>query len=616
MDLHHEIGARWLGSGRCRFRVWAPKQERVSVRILPPDERTLAMEEEAGGYFTVIAEDVAEDAQYRYLLNDETERPDPVSRYQPEGVHGPSQIVPPDFDWTDNGWSGIPLADYIFYELHVGTFTEAGTFEAIIPHLDDLVDLGITAVELMPVAQFPGDRNWGYDGVYPFAVQDSYGGPLGLKRLVNACHEKGLAVVLDVVYNHFGPEGNYLWDYGPYFTDTYQTPWGYAVNFDGPGSDAVRTYFLTNVRDWFREFHIDALRLDAVHAIYDFSAKPFLEKMALLAKEERRNLNRNLHLIAESALNDTRIIRPRGLGGFELDSQWNDDFHHALHCLLTGEQEGYYIDFGALGDLAKAMTEGYVYSGQYSAFRERRHGNSSRNIPAKQLVVFAQNHDQIGNRMVGDRLSTMISFEQQKLAAGVLLLSPFPPLLFMGEEYGDTAPFPYFISHEDPDLVEAVRKGRREEFAAFAWNREPPDPQSETTFAQARPNRNLRQEETHGLLLKLHRDLIRLRRDLPALRNLSKKNLSAQCVEAAGTLALHRWKGTEAILAIFHFGDAPAAPSLDLPVGIWHKRLDSADTVWNGPGSNVPDEIPSTGRVEVSLQPHSFVLLQKQILHL
>lgn len=616
MDIRYEIGARYLGSGRCRFRVWVPLKERVSVRILAPVEgtipRTIPMDKEEGGYFSVTAEDVAPDARYRYLLNDKTERPDPASRFQPEGVHGPSQVTAPDFDWTDRNWFGLPLEDCIFYELHVGTFTREGTFEAVIPHLDDLAKLGITAIELMPVAQFPGDRNWGYDGVYPFAAQNSYGGPQGLKRLVNACHQKGIAVTLDVVYNHFGPEGNYLWDYSPYFTDTYRTPWGYAVNFDGPRSDGVRAYFLANVRHWFRDFHIDALRLDAVHAIYDFSARPFLEEAALLAKEEERNLDRRLHLIAESALNDTRIIRPRSLGGFGLDAQWNDDFHHALHCLLTGEQDGYYRDFGNLGDLAKAITEGFVYSGQYSAFREREHGNSSRSIPARQFVVFALNHDQIGNRLMGDRLSTRISFEQQKLAAGVLLLSPFLPLLFMGEEYGETAPFPYFISHGDPDLVEAVRKGRQEEFAAFTWDREPPDPQSETTFASARLNRSLRKEGPHWILLELHRELIRLRREAPALKHPSKKNLSVRHSEADQTLILHRWRGDDAIVAVFHFGDSPVSASRNFPPGVWRKALDSADAAWNGPGSRNPEEISSPGRVSLSLQPHSFALFRKQ----
>jgi maltooligosyltrehalose trehalohydrolase len=359
----------------------------------------------------------------------------------------------------------------------VGTFTPEGTFEAIIPHLDELRELGITAVELMPVAQFPGTRNWGYDGVYPFAVQNSYGGPEGLKRLVNACHGRGIAVVLDVVYNHLGPEGNYLWDFGPYFTDRYKTPWGSAINFDGPHSDPVRRLFIENALYWVTEFRMDGLRIDAVHGILDFSAYPFLEELASAVHEKAERLNRRVYVIAESDLNDTRVIRSRELGGYGLDAQWNDDFHHALHTLLTEDQTGYYQDFGRLGDLVKAFREGFVCSGQYSSYRRRRHGNSSRDIPAGCFVVFAQNHDQVGNRMRGERLSQLVCRERMKLAAGVVFLSPFIPLLFMGEEYGETAPFPYFISHSDADLVEAVRRGRREEFAAFGWSQEPPDPQ-------------------------------------------------------------------------------------------------------------------------------------------
>jgi maltooligosyltrehalose trehalohydrolase len=334
----------------------------------------------------------------------------------------------------------------------VGAYTKKGTFESIIPHLDELKKLGITAIELMPVAQFPGTRNWGYDGVYPYAVQNSYGGPEGFKRLVNACHGRGLALVLDVVYNHLGPEGNYLWDFGPYFTDRYKALWGFSINFDGPHSDDVRHYFIQNALYWVTEFHVDALRVDAVHAILDFSAEPFLEELASAVHDEAKRLNRRVYLIAESALNDTRVIRSREFGGYGLDAQWNDDFHHALHTVLTGERMGYYRDFGRLQDLAKALLEGFVYSGEYSPYRRRRHGNSSRDIPAHRFVVFSQNHDQVGNRMRGERLSELVCFERTKLAAGVMTLSPFIPLLFMGEEYGETAPFQYFVSHSDPDL--------------------------------------------------------------------------------------------------------------------------------------------------------------------
>jgi maltooligosyltrehalose trehalohydrolase len=572
----------------------------------------MSLNKEGLGYHSVMAEDVKPGDRYVYRLDDQRERPDPASRFQPEGVHGPSQVVDPHFPWEDDQWSGLPLQDYILYELHVGTFTPEGTFEAIIPHLDELRELGITAVELMPVAQFPGTRNWGYDGVYPFAVQNSYGGPEGLKRLVNACHGRGIAVVLDVVYNHLGPEGNYLWDFGPYFTDRYKTPWGSAINFDGPHSDPVRRLFIENALYWVTEFRMDGLRIDAVHGILDFSAYPFLEELASAVHEKAERFNRRVYVIAESDLNDTRVIRSRELGGYGLDAQWNDDFHHALHTLLTEDQTGYYQDFGRLGDLVKAFREGFVCSGQYSSYRRRRHGNSSRDIPAGCFVVFAQNHDQVGNRMRGERLSQLVCRERMKLAAGVVFLSPFIPLLFMGEEYGETAPFPYFISHSDADLVEAVRRGRREEFAAFGWSQEPPDPHDEATFLRAKLNQDLRHQGHHQVLLEFYRELIRLREGLPALAHLSKEDMDVTSYERERVLVIRRWSAADEAVIIFHFDGSPVNIGISLPEGRWTKQLDSADKRWQGPGSQVPSEVISDGEVGVSLAPHLFVLLVKQ----
>ena len=451
------LGAIYLGDGRCSFRVWAPRAQQVEVRIVAPGQRIIPLRRDERGYHEVVAESVDPGTRYFYRLDGESERPDPASRFQPEGVHGPSQVVDSRFSWGDAGWFGLPLRDYIIYELHVGTFTGEGTFAAVVTHLEQLKELGITVLELMPVAQFPGSRNWGYDGTYPFAVQNSYGGPDGLKHLVSACHQRGLAVVLDVVYNHLGPEGNYLGDFAPYFTDRYRTPWGPAVNFDGAHSDEVRRFFIENALSWVTEFHVDGLRIDAVHAILDFSAKPFLQELAEAVHAQAERLNRRIYLIPESDLNDTRLIRAPEVGGFGLDAQWNDDFHHALHTLLTGERTGYYEDFGEIRHLVKGFREGFVYSGEYSPYRRRRHGNSSRSLPAHRFVVFAQNHDQVGNRLRGDRLSHLVSLEALKLAAGVILLSPFIPLLFMGEEYGEIAPFEYFVSHSDPGLIEAVR---------------------------------------------------------------------------------------------------------------------------------------------------------------
>ncbi|MBD3290350.1 malto-oligosyltrehalose trehalohydrolase, partial [candidate division KSB1 bacterium] len=464
------IGAHYNDNKTCEFTVWAPLPEKVELKLKKTTERTIRMSRDRRGYWHATVKDISVHTNYTYLLNGETERPDPASFWQPHGVHQASQVVNhKKFRWTDKEWSGISLKEMIIYELHVGTFTEKGTFKEIIPRLKRLLELGVNTIEIMPVAQFPGERNWGYDGVYPFAVQNSYGDPDSLKKLVNECHKLGLAVVLDVVYNHLGPEGNYLRDFGPYFTDKYKTPWGEAVNFDDEFSDEVRNYFIENALYWFDNYHIDALRLDAIHAIFDMSAKKFLQELAERVQQFSHDNLRKHYLIAESDLNNSTVISPREMGGYGLDAQWADDFHHSVHTLLTGEEAGYYQDFGETGHLIKALENAVVYTGQYSEYRKRSHGNSYRDQHASQFVVAIQNHDQVGNRMMGERLSHLISFEGLKLAAGVLLLSPYIPLIFMGEEYGESSPFLYFVSHGDPNLIKAVREGRKSEFKSFRW---------------------------------------------------------------------------------------------------------------------------------------------------
>ncbi len=606
-----DLGSTLLENGGVRFRVWAPKVKNLSVRLLSEDNsRTFPLRGDVDGYFDGTVAGAREGDRYLYLLDDGTERPDPASRFQPEGVHGPSRIVNPHaFTWNDSGWKGIPLERYVIYELHVGTFTEEGTFAAVISRLDYLVELGVTAVELMPVAQFPGGRNWGYDGVYPFAPQNSYGGPDGLKRLVDACHRKGLAVILDVVYNHLGPEGNYLGCFGHYFTDRYRTPWGDAVNFDGPYSDEVRHYFVSNALYWITEYHVDALRIDAIHGIFDFSARHILQELTEAVREQARTLGRALYIIAESSLNDVRTITPPELGGHGADAQWNDDFHHALRTLLTGERDGYYVDFGEFSQLVKAFREGFVYSGQYSHYRKRRHGSSSSARSPRRFVVFSQNHDQVGNRMRGDRFSRVAPLEKLKLAAGTVVLSPYLPLLFMGEEYGETAPFPYFVSHGDPELVEAVRRGRREEFAAFAWEGEIPDPQAETTFLAAKIAPELRHGGMHGILFALYRELIRLRKELPSLRRLSREEMEVAGIDEARVLVLRRWFGVDEVLCIFNFGDGRRRVSIPLRHGTCRKVLDSADELWGGGGSHASGRLPaaSEGPI-VTIAPWSFII--------
>src|SRR4030043_1289162 len=486
-----DLGAS-VSEGGVRFRVWAPKASSVSLVIMG-DKEPYLMNPEDKDYFSTFIQGLEPKRSYCYLLNEDQPKPDPVSRSQPEGVHGPSEVVDPrQFKWEDQDWNGIPLKEMIIYEIHTGTFTREGTFEAIIPFLDYLKnELGVTTIELMPVAQFPGERNWGYDGVYLYAPQNSYGGPEELKRLINVCHRKGLAVILDVVYNHLGPEGNYLGDYGPYFTDRYKTPWGSAINFDGPESDEVRQFIIDNALYWVTEYHMDGLRIDAIHGIFDFSAQHILYDIREAVHEQAKKLERHIVVIAESDLNDVRVINPPSRGGYGLDAQWNDDLHHCLHTLLTGERNGYYQDFRDFKQLVKALREGFVYSGQYSSYRKRQHGSSSKHLPPSKFVIFSQNHDQVGNRLKGDRLSTLASFEALKLAAGIILLSPNIPLLFMGEEYGEEQPFQYFVSHSDQALIEAVRKGRNEEFVAFQWSAETPDPQDEVTFLRSKINLDL-----------------------------------------------------------------------------------------------------------------------------
>ena len=606
-----DIGALLVPGGGCRFRVWAPSVKSVEVHILAPEDRLVPLTPTDDGYHEGLAAGVAAGALYYYRLDARVERPDPASRFQPFGVHKPSQVVGPISGAADRAWFGRPLADYVLYELHVGAFTDEGTFDAIIPHLDHLADLGITALELMPIAQFPGARNWGYDGVHPFAPQNTYGGPGGLRRLIDACHERGLAVVLDVVYNHLGPEGNYLAEFGPYFTDAYRTPWGPALNFDGPSSDEVRSFFTRNALYWMSEFGVDALRLDAIHAIKDGSARPFLAELSAAARARAGELNRRFYLIAESNLNDPRILYPPEIGGAGLDAQWCDDFHHALHTLVTGESDGYYADFGRLDDLAKAYRESFVFTGQYSRFRKRRHGRPTSLTRAGQYVVSAQNHDQVGNRMRGERLSTLADFETLKLVAVAVLLSPFLPLLFMGEEYGETAPFPYFVSHSDPQLVEAVRRGRRDEFASFRWAGEPPDPQSPATFLGAKLRHDLGESGQGRTLWELHRALLQLRRELPALAELDQEALDVLPFESEQSLCLRR-SSADQVFLLANFSRAAVVlpvPALD---GRWQRCLDTADLRWAGPGSPAPEMLEASDGGKIGVAPRAACLFVRE----
>lgn len=521
------------------IRVWAPIPKKVELSF---GGKHLPMHRENTGWWQAEVTATAPDADYGFVLDGEGPFPDPRSPWQPNGVHKLSRLVDhAAFAWTDAGFNAPPLAAAVIYELHIGTFTTAGTFDSAIERLDHLRQLGVTHVELMPVNEFSGKHGWGYDGAELFAPHQAYGGPDALKRLVNACHVRGLAVLLDVVYNHLGPTGNYLGKYAPYFTDRYHTPWGSALNFDGPHCEEVRRFFCDNALGWMRDYHFDGLRLDAVHAICDQSARPFLEQLQDEVQALAKASGRRLVLIPESDLNDPRLISPREHGGFALDAQWSDDFHHALHTVVTGERNGYYEDFGALADLAKAFRNAYVYDGNYSIHRQRNHGRPPEDLAGSCFLAYAQNHDQVGNRACGERLSQLVSVDRLKMAAALVLTSPFVPMLFQGEEWGALTPFQYFTDHAEPELARAVREGRRKEFVAFGWKpEEVPDPQARETFERSKLKWSELQTKTHAELLDWHRWLIQLRNQEPALNDGRRKLVQTHFDEAAQWLVIER----------------------------------------------------------------------------
>jgi maltooligosyltrehalose trehalohydrolase len=595
-----QFGASVRGNETVEFRVWAPNLTSLAVRILGERPRTIPMIRSLNSKdieFLATVPQVGEGTDYFYVLEGERERPDPVSRWQPQGVHGPSRIVNPgSFKWSDQGWSGIPLKDFIIYEFHTGTFTREGTFESVISRLPYLRDLGITALEIMPVAEVPGNRNWGYDGASLYAPQSSYGGPAGLKKLVDACHQQGLAVVLDVVYNHLGPEGNYLPEFAPCFTDAHYTPWGKAINFDGPGSDGIRRFIIDNALYWLTEFHVDALRLDAIHGIYDFGALHVLDELSDAFQSHTRQLKRQAWLIAESDLEDVRIINPRSKGGYALDAQWHDDFHHALYVLLTGQREGFLMDFGALGDLSTSIRDGFVFDWKYSRYRQRHHGSSSADRPGEQFVGFIQNHDQIANTSRGKRLASLVSAGEQKLAAVLTLCSPFLPLLFMGEEYGETAPFFYFTSFEDQGLADAVRDGRKRELGSHYSESDLADPQAPTTFERCKLDWSKTAASPHAEMLRLYQDLICLRKRHACLGNCRKDLTEIQLDERAKTFVMKRTEpaGSSALL-IFNF----SAVAQSFPIAgnsqPWRLLLWTGDEVYGGSREPRPREALAPG---------------------
>lgn len=585
-------------NGEIEFILWAPTQHKIDLKITAPEMATYPMQLDEWGYWKTTVPNVKEGARYVYVLEDGSERPDPASISQPEGVHLASEVVSRSFNWSDQSWKGVAMEDLIIYELHTGTFTEQGTFDGILSKLDYLVELGINAIEIMPIAQFSGNWNWGYDGVYPFAIQHSYGTAHDLKNLVNAAHNKGIAVILDVVYNHMGPEGCYLKDFSlHYFTNKYNTPWGDALNFDGPYSNGVRNYFIQNALMWLDEFHIDGLRMDAIHAIYDHSAYHIMQELKDAVKELEEKSGKKKFLVAELDLNDARYINPVQKGGYGLDGQWIDEFHHALHSVLTGETDGYYEDFGSLYHLEQAYRNTYVYNGMYSRHRKKIFGSQPDN-PYHQFVVFSQNHDHIGNRALGDRLTTTLSFEALKLAAAAVLLSPYVPMLFMGEEYGEKNPFLYFVNHQDQELGKLVSEGRRKEFAYFNFKEEFPDPLSEEVFKQSKLSWEYAADEEQTTMLSFYKHLIEFRKMHPAMQAKNRSNTNVYPVGMGNILALERFNDSDRLLIVMNFGKEKEA-FLNNTISRYKKLFDSSDIEWKGPQVGAFSELPINQSIEI-----------------
>lgn len=610
--------------GRAELSVWAPLASQVKL-FLPERDEYIPLQRHSQGYWKLPSASLSAGTSYLFQLNDRQLFPDPASRSQPEGVHGPSEALNlAEFPWNDQNWKNPPLAEYFLYEVHTGTFPPQGTFQALEEKLDHLLELGVNAIELMPLAQFPGNRNWGYDGVYPFAVQNSYGGARALQQLVDHCHRKGLAVVLDVVYNHLGPEGNYLPKFGPYFTEKYRTPWGTAINFDDAWCDGVRSYFIENALMWFRDFHVDALRLDAVHAIRDFGPVHFLQGLREQVSLLENSLDKPLYLIAECDLNDTRYLHSLQEDGYGMDAQWLDEFHHALRVAAGQEPLGYYADFDGIGQLAKSYRDAYVFDGIYSPHRRRKFGTRADRIPGERFVVFSQNHDQVGNRMLGERTSRLLNVEMQKLLAGAIFCAPYLPMLFMGEEWGEPNPFLYFVSHSDPDLVEAVRQGRKAEFEAFHLQGEPPDPQAEETFLQSRLQWDLPVSEPHNTLFHYYRALIRFRKEDPVLSRPDRAGLETFVLEPQQVLMVRRddrripadepaWQ----VLCLMNFSGAQQDVRLPFShpgefgqARRWHKAFDSTSPPWKEL-SPTPESIHDGEMIR--LEPASFTVYRRAL---
>ncbi|MCL7987005.1 malto-oligosyltrehalose trehalohydrolase [Sphingobacterium sp. lm-10] len=574
------LGVRTEADG-AHISLWAPSAKTVHCQIEGQDTR-ITLNQSKYGYWEASTHVLKVGDQYRFVLDGDAYA-DPASYYQPEGVHGPSEVVDLSFAWTDAKYEVPALKDFIIYELHIGTFTQTHDFQGTIDKLPYLKKLGINAIEVMPIGQFPGERNWGYDGVFPFAVQASYGGPKAFQQLVDAAHAHDIAIVLDVVYNHFGPEGNYAPHYGPYFTEKYGTPWGSAINFDDAHSNGVRDFVLANVRMWFEDFHVDALRIDAAHALKDSSASHILQDIrketnAWISEQETKH-----YLIVECDLNDRRYLEPLEKNGYAMDGQWVDEFHHALRVAAGGKPDGYYADFHGIADLAKAFQHAYVYTGQYSEHRQKFFGSDSTGLAGERFVVFSQNHDQTGNRMLGERSSMLFSSDMQRLMALAVIASPYVPMLFMGEEWSASTPFQYFVHHSDEELIEAVRKGRKEEFKSFHTEAEAPDPQAQSTFTDCVLNWTEQDSGSHRQMLAYYEALLAFRKSNSILRQVDRSLLTVQYDEAKSVIVLSYTFEDQLMVGMLNFSTDAQVITLD-NAHSFERIWDTSDPAWGGSG--------------------------------
>jgi maltooligosyltrehalose trehalohydrolase len=588
-----DVGVNYQDN-RCEFVVWAPESSETGVILIATNE-FYPMTKLKEGYWKIVIDGVKPESEYMFKLNGKILLPDPASHFQPKGVFGPSKVINHEsFKWTDLDWQGLYLKDMVFYELHVGVFTPQGTFKAISSRVRELAEIGVNAIELMPIAQFPGERNWGYDVAFPFAVQNTYGSPDDLKNLANECHMHGVALFIDVVYNHAGPEGNFLNEYGPYFVKNRMTAWGPTVNLDGPNSKPVRDYFSQNTFHWLQKYHLDGLRLDAVLFMLDNSPVHFLQDLTSKVKLCSRKLKRKICLIAESGYNQPIVLTPKNRGGYGFDAQWLDDFQHALHAILTGEKEGYYRNYGKMLHLKETLIESYVHVGgglPNSHFRPRNPDESFLWINSNKLVVFSQNHDQVGNRVISERLTTLSGYEAAKTAASLVLLSPYVPLLFMGEEYGETKPFDFFADYADAKLRAATRKGRALEFASFHWKGESRDPSAIKTFEDSKIHWESRYAGPGVEIANYYKALIHLRKKMNLSCYSNRGQMKVVCNEENKILFIKRCKGNHANVIVANLCNKEQSCEFPFNGGKYRKVLDSADTNFGGPGVILSNEV-------------------------